>query len=331
MVVIKDASLVTVRDRALLLRPEVRRRYAPKPRPGVRDRWSPGLIVAALRTWTAEAGTPPRRQDWTGETPAGAATSGAQRKWMQEHPRWPSSSCVVDHFGSWSAALTAAGLPVRSLVFATTVAERVEAARELTARGYRPRDIAAELGVSVSSVYSYLRAGICPDCGGPVTSRGAERCSACAAGEPTVERTWTRPQVRAAIRAWTREHGSAPTYRDWTPCLANPGVWEAESPRWPSAAAVTRLYAGVDGPWNAALRDAGHAPKSRSWSDADVRDALAAFWARNGRPPRGTDLESPAWDGPCLRTLRRRYGSLDEAWSHLAPVPANPAELRRAA
>jgi Homing endonuclease associated repeat len=84
-------------------------------------------IVDALRAWVAEAGGPPRRQDWCGERPASAAS--AQRKWMSEHPRWPSSSCVATHFGSWSAALEAAGLPARNLTFESSVAERVDAAR----------------------------------------------------------------------------------------------------------------------------------------------------------------------------------------------------------
>ena len=57
-----------------------------------------------------------------------------QRKWMRERPRWPSSSCVAAHFGTWSAALEEAALPARRLTFGTTVPERVLAARALAAR-----------------------------------------------------------------------------------------------------------------------------------------------------------------------------------------------------
>ena len=53
---------------------------------------------------------------------------------MREHPRWPSSSCVAAHFGTWSAALEEAALPA-GLTFGTTVPERVLAARALAARG----------------------------------------------------------------------------------------------------------------------------------------------------------------------------------------------------
>ncbi|MBV9467088.1 MAG: helix-turn-helix domain-containing protein, partial [Solirubrobacterales bacterium] len=159
-------------------------------------------------------GAPPRRQDWSGEDPRAAAA--AQRKWMREHPNWPSSSCVAAHFGTWSKGLAAAGLPARDLSLQGTVAERIQTAWRMRAAGHRIRAIAEQLGVSISTVHNYLGAGSCPDCGGPVASPRAHRCLACTAPEPTIERAWTRETVRAAIRAWTTEHGRAPSYRDWT-------------------------------------------------------------------------------------------------------------------
>ena len=113
---------------------------------------------------------------------------------------------------------------------------------------------------------------------------------------------------------------SSARYREWTPSRTQPGRWEAESPRWPSAAVVCALY----GAWNAALQDAGAGPRTRRWTDDAVRAALAAFWARTGRPPTAADLAAPAWDGPHARTLRRRYGSLQLAWDAVGPVPAEP-------
>ena len=70
-----------------------RRPYRPQAHPGHRDRWSRAAILAALRDWVALTGRPPRRQDWSGERPGRA--SAAQKRWMREHPRWPSSSCVA--------------------------------------------------------------------------------------------------------------------------------------------------------------------------------------------------------------------------------------------
>jgi hypothetical protein len=184
-----------------------RRPYRPQAHPGRRDRWSKATILAALRDWAVQTGHPPKRQDWSGERPARA--SDGQRRWMREHPRWPSSSCVARHFGSWSAALEQAGLDARRLTFPSTVAERVT----------------------------------------------ADACRECTRHLPSVARAWSREEALEAIRDWTREHGRPPTYRDWTPSRERPGRWEAESPRWPSAAAVCACYPGTPEPWLSALRD----------------------------------------------------------------------------
>jgi len=291
--------------------------------PGRRGSWDEPAILAALRDWAAETGAPPRSEAWSGNRPEHAGPE--QRKWMREHPRWPSGSCVRAHFGSWSAALEAAGLPAWRLTFDDPVAERVAAARRLAASGRTVVEVAARLGVSASTAGNYLRAGRCPGCGGPVVKPGAERCAACTRHEPTVARTWTRDDVLEAVRAWRAEHGGAPTYRAWTPSRATPGRWEAESPRWPSAAVVCQLFAGHPDPWNAALAEAGEPIRFRRWSDTRIRAALARFWAGHGRQPAADDLRGPHWDGPSARTLRRRFGGLDDAWRALGPVPDDVA------
>jgi hypothetical protein len=288
--------------------------------PGRPHRWDRDSIQVALRAWVAQTGTVPRRQDWSGERPDAAAP--AQRKWMNEHPRWPSSSCVAAHFGSWGKALHAAGLSGRTLTFDDAVADRVETAWRLAASGHPIRAIAGQLGVSVSTVHNYLRARTCPECGGPVPSPRAERCIACTAHVPTVQSPWTRSAVRDAIQAWTDEHGRPPRYHEWTPSRSRPGRWEAESPRWPSAAVVCDLYRDRPDPWNAALAEAGAAVGFRRWSDEAIRFALAAYWTRSGRPPTPEDLRTSEWSGPTVSTLRRRYGSVDAAWRALGPVPA---------
>ncbi|HWK29095.1 MAG TPA: helix-turn-helix domain-containing protein [Solirubrobacter sp.] len=234
--------------------PTTRRRYRPQAHPGRRDRWSPPTILDALCEWHELTGRPPRRQDWSGERPAQA--SDAQRRWMREHPRWPSSSCVARHFGSWSAALEQAGLDARRLTFPTTVSERVVAARALAARGHGLTEIARRLGVSRSSAYNYLSARACPRCGLPVTSPSADACRECTRHEPSIARSWTCEDALEAIRDWTDEHGRPPTYRDWTPSRDAPGRWEAESPRWPSAAAVCACFPDSPTPWLTALREA---------------------------------------------------------------------------
>jgi hypothetical protein len=293
--------------------------YVPVAHPGAPGRWTDEAILRALRDWVAEVGAAPRRQDWTGERPGSA--SSAQRKWMREHPYWPSSSCVAAHFGTWSRALEAAGLPARSLSFEDTVRERIQTASRMRAEGHGIRAIAEHIGVSSSTVHNYLNAGTCPQCGGPVASPRAERCLACTAPEPTIQRAWAREAVREAIRDWTQQYGRSPSYHEWTPSRSFPGVWEAESPRWPSAAVVCDVYADYRSPWNAALLDAGAAVRFQRWSDDAIRSALAEFWTRTGRAPLPADFCTTSWCGPTLRTLRRRYGSLGQAWDRLGPVP----------
>jgi hypothetical protein len=293
--------------------------YVPMRHPGRPRRWDRESILEALRVWAEQTGAPPRRQDWSGEHPEAAAP--AQRKWMTEHPRWPSSSCVAAHLGSWSKALNAAGLSARSLTFEDPVADRVEAAWRLASSGHAIRAIADQLGVSVSSVHNYLRARTCPGCGGPVPSPRAARCIACTAHLPTVQSPWTHEAVRDAIRTWTEENGRPPRYHEWTPSRSRPGRWEAESPRWPSAAVVCDLYRDRADPWNAALADAGVAIRFRRWSDDAVRSALATYWTRTGRALTTEDLGEPEWRGPAASTLKRRYGSVEQAWRALGPVP----------
>jgi hypothetical protein len=305
-----------------------RAKYEPMAHPGNQRRWDRDAILAALKEWVAQTGSIPRRIDWCGERPLHAGAG--QRKWMREHPWWPSSSCVVGHCGSWSAALEAAGLPARSLTFETSVAERVESARRLAAGGTTIREIARELGVSVSSVHNYLNAGVCPDCGRPVTNPRARRCSVCASREPTIARSWTREGVQAAVREWCEAHGRAPSYRDWTPSRSGASRWAAQSPRWPSAAVVCDLYSEQPSPWNAALGVGGGGVPRPPRSDEAIRGALARFWIQTGRVPHDADLRGPDWHGPHPATLRRRYGSLATAWSLLGPVPRQqPIRERR--
>ncbi len=188
-----------------------------------------------------------------------------------------------------------------------------------------PRDRRADRGLGLDGA-QLSTAGCCRQCGGPVASPRAERCLACTAHEPSTQRAWTKGGVREAIRGWIEVHDHAPSYHEWTPSRSFPGVWEAESPRWPSAAVVCDAYDEYRDPWNAALRDAGAPVRFRRWSDEAVRAALPGFWARTGRPPVPADLRTASWEGPTAKTPRRRYGSLGRALMVLGPVPSSSTE-----
>jgi hypothetical protein len=138
---------------------------------------------------------------------------------MREHPRWPSSSCVVTHFGSWSAALAAAGLPARSLTFDSSVAERVEAAQRMARAGLALRAIARALD----------------DRHDPWNAALAE------AGAVARFRRWSDDAIRAALAGFWARTGRPPTAAD----LRDP-TWEG-----PGASTLRRRYGGVAAAWRA--------------------------------------------------------------------------------
>jgi len=70
-----------------------------RPLAPVRRTWTAGEITQALTAWAAEHGRAPSFADWKYADPAG---------------RRPTASTVRDHFGSWLAGLTSAGLEARS-------------------------------------------------------------------------------------------------------------------------------------------------------------------------------------------------------------------------
>ena len=66
-------------------------------------RWSKPAIAAAVRAWRKETGAWPRSIDWT---PSQAA---APERALHREGSYPHASSVCHHYGSWAAALRAAG------------------------------------------------------------------------------------------------------------------------------------------------------------------------------------------------------------------------------
>ena len=65
--------------------------------------------------------------------------------------------------------------------------------------------IAEQLGVHPRTVHRYLAASVCSGCGGPALY--GQRCLDC---RPGLARAATGPEIVAALRAWTAEHGAPP-------------------------------------------------------------------------------------------------------------------------
>jgi hypothetical protein len=74
---------------------------------GLNKVWDRESILAAINAWTVEHGTPPTAMDWN---PSMARARGRNDR-ARRHAEgdWPFYSTVVAYFGSWTAALQAAG------------------------------------------------------------------------------------------------------------------------------------------------------------------------------------------------------------------------------
>ena len=253
-------------------------------------------------------GRAPRAHEWT----SNGIGAGAAR-WLSEHPRWPSAGTVVYHYGSWSRALEAAGLPSLFVEHELPRRERVATAVALRAAGETVASIADQLGVHPRTVHRYLAAGACRACGGPALY--GEHCRECF---PRHGPAATKPELVRALRAWTAEHGQPPREQDWR---GSSPVWAAAWPRWPGTATVLRVFAG----WNAALEAAGLPTHRYAWDPDEALEALAAWARAHGRPPSIADarhdrgLPSPA-------TYQDLHGSWNAALRAAGLTPSREAQ-----
>lgn len=288
-------------DRPITPRRSTTRRFHAQP-----DTWDEERIAAALREWTREVGVPPKSYEWCPASARAAGLIGSEdSKWEREHPRWPGNTTVYRYFGSWAAALEAAGIkPVWPAGPEGSLAERVESARRMHAAGESIGSIADAIGVKTDTARRYLKAHPCRNCAGPVIG-GAKLCHICATrqGNP---RRWSREEVLAAVRKWVRLEGRTPTSSDWRPArLGGSGRWEDEFPDRPPAS-VGRI---VFGSWNRLLEAAGTDVNHPSWEPEEILVALRAYAEQFGQSPAKQELEWPPTGYPSSRTVRRHFGS----------------------
>jgi hypothetical protein len=281
--------------------------YQPAERWAPRGTWNRERVIEALKDWAREFGEPPMRQELS---PAGAEWLASPhrehaQRWMQEHPRWPSAAAASSYFDSWADALRAAGLPVRyAHDFDLPLAERVGAALRMDAAGHTAATIAHELGVTPGTVYKYLRASMCPDCGAPVVTPTATRCPACSARE-NIKPRFDREETIALMRAWADETGDAPMTPEWMPTADQRTKWGSEYPRWPSNRTVVTHF----GSWNAGVQAAGFGYRRRTWDRDTVLAALRGVAAELGRPPTRADLAGRPGEWPTPQTVEFHFGT----------------------
>ncbi len=226
-------------------------------------------------------------------------------------------------------------------------------ARELRSRGLRLREIAAELGVAISTVDSWLNdpggerlrarkdsyRGRCQRCGQPTDGSGGPAsaprlCASCFRAQPhSLERArrlgggapqrYTDAELLGALRrAEELGLGTATRYSA-----------HAGSQRLPSLATLIHRF----GTWNDARRQAGLATRPsprRNYDRTPVErcvDAIADAWHRLGQPPTVQRYESiRRLEDPCGATVRARCGSWARALELASEMIAS-AELPVAA
>jgi len=248
------------------------------------------VIIERLREWHAQHGHAPAAGEWQIINPA------APNRYQRDFPYWPSHGMVVRVFGSWHAAVRAAGLePVRER-WSWSRAEIIQALQAGNTRlGRTPtqNDIDSHAGLPDSkSVRRHF-----------ASWHDALNAAGLTPHAPPA-RTWDHASIIAALQDFDAEHGHPPRRRDF----------DRHQGRYPHGGVVARYF----GSWNAGLHAAG-LPILRQarppWERDRIIAALQRHTAEHRRPPQRNDLERLGADEhyPSYRTICRYFDSLDAA------------------
>lgn len=268
--------------------------------------------MRALRAWARECGQPPRAEDWSAASQAKLATRAFRNRGIDKAASWPSPTTVRRYFGSWSAALDAAGLRSGRLApWGLSLAERVATARRLSARGLTTAQVARELELSAPTIAKYLRAGVCPDCSGPLVTERAKRCHLCDVRSRRA--SYSDAKTRAAMHEYSRDRraiilalhrialaeGRRPLWTDLHP--KRPGL--------PSYGKTLSVF----GSFGEALEAAGFRPRGEIWAPGEVVVALRSWSRAHGRSPISKDWSRTTRDHPGSRAVADLFGSWSAA------------------
>lgn len=126
-------------------------------------------VIASIRDWVQLFGAPPSAQDWNQAMARRNGRTDLVDRYEQTGREWPSTTLAQDNFGSWNAALAAAG--VETLGSGERRDQAAHAAkiraiygtqqrRETIAAGWHAGltgpQIAARLGVQPSTVFGHV-------------------------------------------------------------------------------------------------------------------------------------------------------------------------------
>jgi hypothetical protein len=235
-------------------------------------------VIAALRGDADSRGRSPRRNEWKGRSRTE-----------------PGVRAVLDHFGSWNAALRAAGLQVTHEMGKWTPEAVIDALRgDARDRGHAPRRDdwrrpaadRPQVGI-VEKLFGSWNAGL--QAAGLEVSHDPAR--------------WTRETVLTALRRRERELGRPPTSGELE---HHPGS------DYPSTAIVRRTL----GSWNDACRELGwEFPEGGRRGDDEMLAALrTASWELGDKLTRADFAELARERGwPSAGAAKKRFGSWNAA------------------
>jgi hypothetical protein len=189
-------------------------------------------IVHAIEQWTIEHNAPPRPTDW------------------QKAHGWPSTSFVYNVFGSWTAALEAAGLEswdVEGEVLRERVANALKQWTQLHGEPPRRQDW-NERRDGWPSAHDVRRAF------GTMTAASRAAGLSPRTRGSTGYQAARREEIVEAILRWTALYGRPPRSTDWDPHRARTAGELGTAERfyaegWPRADRVKRLF----GSWRSAI------------------------------------------------------------------------------
>lgn len=164
--------------------------------------------------------------------------------------------------------------------------EKVAEAFRLRGDGLLQREIAARMGVKLSTVNSWLTdpdgsrhkarkqsyVGSCEDCGAPTNGyagkgKACRLCRECELRHRHEDAKWTTQSIVASIQRFEQRHGRVPSANDFNPAMARSVGDLAASERfyrdgdYPHASMVQRIF----GSWTAGVRAAGFEPRLRRY------------------------------------------------------------------
>ena len=251
-------------------------------------RWDRPAVIDALQRWARSEGGPPSSEQWL-------PGRNARERWAREYPAWPPNGTVTRLFGSWNAAIAAAGFAAKPSAYTDQhVIDALQA--DARQRGRTPR------------LEEWLdRPAGSPGIGAVNTHFGSWNAGLRAAGLRLTHRQgyWTRQRLITALQRDARRRGRAPARDEWARSAHGRPSWST--------------VASVFGSWNEGLR-AARLPlngERDKWTPVSVLDALRRLERELGRQPTSQDLVRPPAGYPNTAIIARKLGSWSAACSKL--------------